>query len=421
MLIRFFLTKTHFLNYTIALINYKYITMKKMLSLLLLCYMNMNAQNTIELENYEYISTITVDEKSKEIIPFINISNAKRQIYRISNENGEIEFPYINNHLNDTIVFSGIGIETKKVVLKNITSKVLLENTFDVLNEVVITTKRSPESILKEVISKLEENHPTNPHNYKRYSKVLSNKNDTNIFDLELIAKEFSFGYRQEYITTLELEYVNWITKDTTNTLKYTSQLFAYRENPMQYANILHKRKHKKFTLNFVKTNKKEDEQFYVISFKTEKNNWNFTNKTYPTNYFGTIFIRKKDFSVAKIIEKWEGVLKGDDLTYYFKKTKNNNIVNVKLKEQNTAIFNKQIGAKYYASNYNYENYIEVAFKNKKNINSNFERKSFLFDFELNNIKEITYEKYENEKINSVLKNSEANTSFWKNFTLPKK
>ncbi|WP_299010446.1 hypothetical protein [uncultured Tenacibaculum sp.] len=392
--------------------------MKKLLLLLLLHFINVNAQNTTKTEDYQYVSTITIDEKNKEIIPFVNISNVKRQIYRISNENGEIEFPYLTSHLNDTIVFSGIGIETKKIVLKNIAPKVLLENSFDILNEIIITTKRSPESILKEVISKLEENHPTHPHNYKRYSKILSNKNDINIFELELVAKEFSFGYRQEYITTLGLERVNWITKDTTNTLKYTSQLFAYRENPIQYANILHKRKHKKFTLNFATTNKKEEEQYYIISFKTEKDDWNFTNKSYPTAYFGSIYIRKNDFSIAKIIEKWEGILKNDDLDYYLNKTKHRNIIDIKLKEQSIAVFNKKIENKYYVSNFDYKNYSEVTFNSKKTINSSFNSKSYLFDFELNDVKEISYENYENEKINTVLNDTEINTNFWKNFTL---
>ncbi len=400
--------------------------MKKLLLFSLLVSASISAQNfsskktnqQSEQTTYQYKPIITKHKKTSEILPFVNISNEKRGIFRVTNDYGEIEFPYLETHVNDTITFSGIDIETFKVPLKRLKNTVYIDPIFNTLDEVIIAGKRSPKSVLLETIKKIKKNHPTSLHNYKRYSKVTSNDNFKTFFELELLANECNLGYHQDYISTLALDKLHWIIEPKKKHIQYTSQLFAFRENPIQYANILHKRKHKKFEISYVTSDSEKNDEYYIIAFKTDKKNWNYTNKTYPTSYFGTVFIRKKDFSIAKVVEKWETMLTGNEMDLFTNSKKiSQKLSSILIKDEKIALFNTKIDGKYYASTFVNKTFKNYHYNSGKKINRNFIVKSRLFDHELENVKEIPFEQYENEKIEIALKNKETQESFWKQFS----
>ena len=372
--------------------------------------------NNTTKRDYQYITIKTVDKIDKSPLPFINIDNIKRQIYRITNDNGELNFPYKEAHLNDTINISGIGIQSKKIAIKDLKKTIALTTTYTNLEEVIVTAKLSPTLVIKETIKRLKENHPTKAHNYHRYTKILKNQNDANAFELELIAKEYNFGYDSEFVATHKLEKTKWNYKGNKLPFKYSSSFLYGRENPIQYANVFHKRKYKKFNFKFVKTTAEENEIYYIISFETDKNQWRFTNKSYPTRYFGTVYIRKEDFSVAKVVQKWEANLNKTEIDNYFKISTMNNAKIYRSKEEETAVYQKQIDNKYYASSFSEKMYSEIENYDTSFTNINYLSSTKLYNHQLKNVEKIAYEYHDDERKYTVFSTIKETPKFWREF-----
>jgi len=234
--------------------------------------------------------------------------------------------------------------------------------------------------------------------------------------DLELITKDEDEGYLSPYRVTHRVEQIKWNKNKKPKRYKYTSQLFFYRENAIRYANILHKRKYKKFKLNFVKSNNSLDESTYIIAFQTERNKWNYTNRNYPTIYSGRVYINKENFAITKVVENWETTLKKDEIEKHFKGYENyKDIVETTLKEESICTYSQiNDNGKYYATRYFDRQYSETLNKENKKNYSVFERDSYLFDFELNDVENIEYEWRKKEQ--TVLNRVKYDELFWNSF-----
>jgi erythromycin esterase-like protein len=355
-----------------------------------------------------------LNKENNEPIPFATLILKKEEIYRVADENGFYELPIKKTMVESaTIAISSMGFETETISLKELKDKTYLKSKFEELNEVVITGYLSPKTVLKKAISNKKLNHPTEPFNFYRYGNVLVNKNDITELDLELITKDYDFGYLSPFAITQRVEQIKWNKNTNQKRYKYTSQFFSYRQNAIRYANILHKRKYKKFNLKFEKSNNLENEDLYIISFKTERNKWNYTNKPYPTEYSGKVFINKESFAIVKVVESWETTLKLEEIEKHFKENINHiNIMQITKKEENISYYSDIMDkGKYYATRYFYRSYDETLNNEKKKENSILEMDSYLFDFELQSVEEIEYEW--REKKQTVLNRVEYDKTFW--------
>ena len=358
-----------------------------------------------------------LDKETNQPVPFATLILKKEEIYRVADENGFYELPVKKTMMqNASVAISSMGFETNKIILRELKDKTYLNQQFEELAEVVITRYLSPKIVLKKAISGKKLNHPVEPFNFYRYGKILVNKNDSNELDLELITKDYDDGYLSPFIITQRVEQIKWNKNINPKRYKYSSQFFSYRQNAIRYANILHKRKYKKFKLNFVKSNDIENEGLYIIAFETERNKWNYTNRGYPTTYSGRVYINKENFAIVKVIENWETTLRAEEIEKHFKGYKDyKNIVQTTIKEENICYYSDILdNGKFYATRYFNRSYNETLNNENKKENRVFERDSYLFDFELKNVEEIEYEFRKMEQ--TILNRVEYDKVFWDSF-----
>ncbi len=357
------------------------------------------------------------DKETNEPVPFATLILKEQEIYRVADENGFFEITIKKAMLESaTVAISSVGFETKIISLKELNDKTYLKPRFEELEEVVISGYLSPKTVLRKAILDKKLNHPTKPFNFYRYCKILDNKNDSNLIDLELITKDYDCGYLSPFVVTNRVEQIKWNTNKTPKKYKYSSQFFTFRENAIRYANILHKRKYKKFKLNFVKSNNENDDDTYIIAFQTERNKWNYTNRPYPTKYMGRVYINKDNFAIVKVIENWETTLKKEEIQKHFKGYENyKDIVETTIKEENICTYSQISGNdKYYAIQYFNRSYSESINKENKRNRRIIELDSYLFDFELKDVEDIEYEW--REKNQTVLNRVKYDETFWSSF-----
>lgn len=373
--------------------------------------------NQIEQGQEVILKGRIMDEELNVPVPFATLILKKEEIYRVADEDGNFELLVKKSMLNNaSVAISSMGFETQTIVLNNLNATTYLKPKYEDLEEIVVTGFLSPKAVLKEAIAKKEINHPTEPFNFYRYGKVIVNSNDSNVLDLELITKDEDEGYLSPYVITQRVEQIKWNTNKQPKKYKYSSQFFSYRQNAIRYANILHKRKYKKFNLNFVKTTRLEDEDVYIIAFETERNKWNYTNKGYPTTYSGRVYINKTDFAIVKVIENWETTLDKEEIASHFKGYDSyKNIISTTIKEENICVYEQiNTNGKYYATRYFNRRYSESLNKKQEKHYGVFERDSYLYDFELNDVEDIEYEWREQEQ--TVLNRVSYDATFWNAF-----
>ncbi|WP_111707013.1 erythromycin esterase family protein [Lutibacter citreus] len=357
-----------------------------------------------------------IDFETGEPIPYSNIIMKKEEIYRVADENGYFELPISNKILEKSMVnITSIGYENKAILLSKFKNKINLKPIFEKLNEVVIKAKASPKVILQKAIKAIKNNHPIKPFNFKRYANIIINKNDKTLLNLELVTKDYDQGYLSPYVITQKVEQIKYNKNLYPKKYKYTSQFYQMRENAIRYANILHKRKNKKFELHFIKSNQSEKDNFYIIEFKTDRNKWNYTNRFYPAKYSGKVFINKDNFAIVKVIENWETTLNKAEIENYFKGYKEySNVKEFKNKEETICTYSKNINGKYYASRFFNRRYVETLDEENHIENSVFETVSNFYNFELKNIEPIVYE--HNIKKFTKLNSVSFHPIFWDSF-----
>jgi hypothetical protein len=307
-----------------------------------------------------------IDKENNTPVPFATLILKKQEIYRVADENGFYELPISKTMFqNASVEISSMGFEPLTILLKELENETYLIPKFEELTEVVISGFLSPKTVLEKAISKIKINHPIEPFNFLRYAKVIVNNNDTTELDLELITKDCDYGYLSDFVISQRVEQIKWNKNKNPKKYKTSSQFFSYRQNAIRYSNILHKRKFKKFKLSFVKSGNIKDEGLYIISFQTERNKWNYTNRDYPTNYSGKVYIDKNSLAIIKVIENWETTLKQNEIEKILKGRKGfENIIKTTIKEENICYYSDILGnGKYYATKYFNRSYNETLTK----------------------------------------------------------
>lgn len=359
-----------------------------------------------------------LDKETNEPIPFATLILKKEEIYRVADENGLFEIPIMKNMKRTAFVsISSMGFESKTILLNELNDKTFLEPKFGELAEIVITGYLSPSSVLEMAISKKAVNNPVEPFNFYRYSSMLINKNDDTELDLEYITKEYDGSYSSLYRVNERVEQIKWNENKNPKKFKTTTQLESFRFNAIRYASILHKRKFKKFNLNFVKSNSPLDDGLYVIAFQTERNNFNNTGRPFPTAYSGRVYIDRESFSIVKVVENRETTLQEDEIKKYFTISESNkNAVQQTIKEESICYYSNRIGNdRYYLTKYFFRLYNEIIDNKNNKIYEVREKDAYSFDFELKELEEIEYYQYNNKKENSLFR-VEYDKAFWNSF-----
>lgn len=358
-----------------------------------------------------------LDAENKTPVPYATLILKNEGIYRVADANGYFELPVTQKMLDTAAVsIASLGFTTAVLPLQNITENNFLQPKFEELSAVVVTGNLSPAMVLKKAIAKKEINHPTEAFNFHRYGKILINRNDSTQVDLEVITKDEDKGYTSPYVITQKMEQIKWNTNLYPKKYRYVSQFFSYRQNAIRYANILHKRKYKKFDLHFISSNNPADAGQYIIAFKTDRNRWNYTNRGYPTAYSGRVYIDKNNFAILKVVENWATTLSSDELKKHFKgNDAYKNIIEDTIKEENICVYTSiNEDGKYYATKYFNRSYQEVLTKEHQINRSVSELDSYLYDFELENVEEIEYEW--REKKYTILNSVSYDKAFWNSF-----
>jgi hypothetical protein len=352
-----------------------------------------------------------------EPVAFANIILKDLEIYRVADENGFFEINIYSSLYKDaTATISSMGYESKTINLNEITEKTFLKQNFESLSEVLVTAHLTPLSVLKKAVKNKSNNHPDEPFNYYRYSNTLINQNDVTNLDLDLITKNYERGFSSGKVTTKRVEQIKWNKNLVGDKVKYTRQIFPGREDAIKYSNILHKRKYKKFDLEFVKSGKEEDNGYYIIGFKTDRNKWNYTNRGYPTYYSGKVYIDKASFAILKVEENWKTNLNAEEIEEYYKHRREyQGEISLIKKEENVSYYNKKDNGKYYPSNYFNRSYQESEKQDEKVTVSVFEVNSSIFDYELEDVEVIEYEYFRKEN-QTVLRRVEYDPGFWNNY-----
>lgn len=362
-----------------------------------------------------------IDKTTKEVIPYTNLIVKKQQIYRIADENGNYKLPVISNR--DIVTISSMGYETKHIPIKDLSKKIYLTPSFEALNEVVIKAKVAPKVVLSNAVKAISKNHPTTHFNSKRYIHNLVNIDGETILDYELIAKQYDLGYRQDYTSTRNFEKVRWNIDKRSKNKKAWAAKGGFRENAIQYGNIFHKRKHKKFEVSYVKSTNPKDEDYYILSFKVNRNKWNYTNRVYPTTYSGKIYIKKDTYAIVKILESWETTLDKKDIDKYKgwlgEQVIKNGYKQIRIKEENINDYSNVIDGKHYIKTMFKRTYSEALNKKDELEISVTESTSEFTDIETKKVEEIAYVFRQN--ISKILNNLKKDDAFWKAFDAKRK
>ncbi|MDM1353184.1 erythromycin esterase family protein [Myroides marinus] len=357
-----------------------------------------------------------IDDTSKLPIAYATIILADQDIYRITDSNGYYELPFApKTKTNSSLHVQALGYDDYTVSLHKLPSLILLKANYDVLDELIITKRLTPREVLRNAIKKKGDNHPIVPINFTRYSHNQIFKNDTKILDFQMLSKNYLQSYVELYRTTFEVQQVKWNTNKLKN-IKNTDNLFNMRENPIQYSNVLHKRKYKKFKLSFIESKDPEDSNLYVIAFETERLGWNYTNKVDPSRYSGRIYINQDNYAIVKVVETWESTLDAKYLESMYKY--DNSIKNIALttaKDESTSIYKDILNdGRYYATNFSFRSHRENTYQNGEKNNFTDYVDSHLFDIKTINVERIDHEYQKRNK--TLLDRVSYNQEFWNNF-----
>ena len=128
------------------------------------------------------------------------------------------------------------------------------------------------------------------------------------------------------------------------------------------------------------------------------------------------MYIDKQNFGIVKVEENWETFLDEDEIKKYYKKTNAfKNELTITIKEEFISYYNKVVEGKRFPSAYFNRTYREGKMKDGEIYYSTFENNSYLYDHEFEDVEEIDYEHYGEEK-QSALDRVEYDAEFWNSF-----
>lgn len=175
------------------------------------------------------------------------------------------------------------------------------------LDEVVIYGKRTPYSIMKQVIDSLDSNYPNNAFSSTMKTNVVMKIGGISILDFDFVANQYDLGYvNHTNRSSKSLQEIRWNIASDFQPESLREYHGLVYNSPIQYVPFLKKGKFKKFHFVLQATKIHNDEEVYVISFSSPREHSTFTRRVYLSQYSGYLYVNKKDLAVVKIIENWD-------------------------------------------------------------------------------------------------------------------
>ena len=355
-----------------------------------------------------------IDSKTDEPVPYASIILKDKEIYRLSDENGNytLELPTeIDSHT--LVSISCLGYESVHIPIKELKETFELSPSYEKLNEVILTGySTTPKKVLKKAIKRIDENYLLKPFNYERYGHFVLNRNDKVVQDIELITKEYVEGYRHKHPANQKVEQVKWNKALSDGNYEYSVRLTGFREDALQFSKILHKRKYKKFELEFVISDEPHHQNLYIIKYKNTRDRFGYTNRWYPTTYSGEVYINKEDFAIVKVVQNWESTIQEEEMEeykYWLGKFKDKMAIKVEAISE----YSKQADGNYYATRYFKRSYQEKTDLSGEFVNVTFEGNSYIKEY---SEKDVEVLDYDNWKADSALERVQYDSEFWRSY-----
>ena len=255
---------------------------------------------------------------------------------------------FFKNTTQSTTIEDEISINRKRYIpeqahKQKVSEYKLLENPIQI-EEIIISGKRTPYSIIKQVIDSLDSNYPKNSFSSQLNTNIITKVSNNTILDFDFIADQYDLSYVHHTNRSVKsLRKVNWNMSDEFRPESLREYHGLVYNNPIQYVQILKKGKFKKFHFVLEETKIYNGEEIYVISFSSPRKHSSYTRRVYLSDYSGYLYINVKDFAVVKIFENWKVTDFPDSFRqgYNFKNTLSKYTAKEYLNESTTTEFSK--------------------------------------------------------------------------------
>lgn len=145
-------------------------------------------------------------------IPSASLRIPKRRIGGITDLNGNFSLNLDAAYINDTLVIQSIGFKKRMIPVREISEvgayKVVLEEAFEVLDEVSISVDKKetdPFRIVREVLERRITNYPTEPQTYGLFYRAAYEENGRYVHYVEALKEIYDRSFGLEFTKTADV------------------------------------------------------------------------------------------------------------------------------------------------------------------------------------------------------------------------
>ncbi|WP_196886570.1 erythromycin esterase family protein [Aureivirga sp. CE67] len=356
----------------------------------------------------EFISGKILNKESKKPISLAEVRLGNNVSFSDKDGKYTLEKP---NYLRktDSIQVDATGFKFKKVAIRN-SAKIKLEEAPNQLSEVVIMAKQNPYKILKKALRKINYNNATKKHNVKNYMHCYTEFKEKKYIDYEVVMDSYVNKPNSTFRSSINIKEFHF--NKGKEKPEYVPSYFLWQYFTLD-SKVLKRSRMKKYSLKLENDTLINNEEIYKISFQTDRKNRKYTEQWVDCNFYGNIFINKKDLAIIRIEYFWKfnnpTIIELEDqseyLSYFydseklvveFKKVKGKYVMDKKIVKNSFKY--KDINEKIHPGNI----FAEIAF----------------YDYEFENVTKIRHRNKERgSEIN--LKKIKYNKEFWDKFERP--
>jgi erythromycin esterase-like protein len=264
-----------------------------------------------------------LDSKTKQGIPYVNISLANTSTGTVSNDAGYFAFNYQNrDSLTGHILFSSVGYKSLQIPLND---RKLLQDSLivmltpetTILDEIVISEKfYSAKQIVKKARKSIDENYFQNPFNQEVFCRVQEKEADS----ITLLEEASMLTYYEKGFNPSTkkfgqiLQFRNTTQNSVGDTWKGVGSMWLVYAHDLILAksNVLYRTS--AYDLELTDITKYNDEEVYEITFTNKRPSSYNTGYGYPApiSSYGKLYISSESFAVLR----YEHCVKRSAATY---------------------------------------------------------------------------------------------------------
>ncbi|WP_196886573.1 erythromycin esterase family protein [Aureivirga sp. CE67] len=251
----------------------------------------------------EYISGIILDEESNEPIPLAEVRLGNNATFSDGDGKYILEKPkYFKK--TDSIQVDASGFKFKKTAIGN-SAKIKLKIAPNQLSEVVIMANKSPYKIVRKALRKINYNYATKKYNVKNYMHYHSNFKGQTSVDYETVIDSYVNKPNSSFRSAINIqEFQLNEGKKKPEYIDYSSLWYHITLN----SKVLKKSRLKKYSLKLENDTLIDNKETYKITFKTDRKSSKYTEKWIPCDFYGNLYINKKDYAIVRVEYFWKTI-----------------------------------------------------------------------------------------------------------------